>query len=84
MTRWRRYGHDRFYADSEQGEQLGWHDLRSGATLVVTHERALCVREEIARWRVATSPVAIVVQTSGGPPAHELLTAVHSGAVTDG
>lgn len=58
MTRWRRYGHDRVYVNSDQGEQLGWHDLRSGTTQVVSRDHELDVREAIARWLDANEPIA--------------------------
>jgi hypothetical protein len=30
VVRWRRYGHDRLYVTGQDGNRLGYHDLRTG------------------------------------------------------
>ena len=50
VTRWRRYGHDRLYVNSEQGEQLGWHDLTTGATHVAARDHSSRSVGKSPRW----------------------------------
>ena len=76
VTRWRRYGHDRLYVNSEQGEQLGWHDLSTGATHVASQDREPDVREAIGRWRdaqsAATTPADLPQPPQAAPLAVEV------------
>ncbi|RZS86891.1 nuclease-like protein [Motilibacter rhizosphaerae] len=51
LVRWRRYGKDRLYVRDGQDQQLGWHDLLTGHTMLNPGARALEVERAVAHWR---------------------------------
>lgn len=38
VTRWKRYGHDRLYANLPDGTAVGWADVRTGDITVLVAE----------------------------------------------
>jgi hypothetical protein len=50
VVRWRRYGHDRLYVNTEDGQQLGWHDLTTSQTHVTEPPRTAAVHGAVSKW----------------------------------
>lgn len=66
MTRWRRYGRDRLYVSSPDGQRLGWHDLLLDADHVEAPEYLPAVRSAVLRWRDA-HPCATADEHASSP-----------------
>lgn len=59
VTRWKKYGHERLYVSTENGQRVGWIDLKTGATTLEHPELALPFDAAIASF-LAGDPVAAV------------------------
>ncbi len=47
VTRWRRYGKDRLYVTTADGEKVGWHDLANGESHPETPEQAAALADAV-------------------------------------
>jgi hypothetical protein len=50
-ARWRRFGHDRLYVKTEDGTQIGWACLRTGAVEAPDAAVRIAVEQAVSRWR---------------------------------
>ena len=60
VTRWTRYGKDRLYVATRDGERVGWRDLETGETVVQAEQHAAEFASALAAW----SPVVPLPRAS--------------------
>jgi len=60
VRRWTRFGKDRLYVSTSDGQRVGWRDLASGALTVEAPQYAVELEAVLAAWAVlpATPPAA--------------------------
>lgn len=96
MTRWRRYGHDRLYVRTSDGELIGNQDLRTGSVVLVAGADRVALDAALATHPASEphlgrvpAPVALddrppAVLSSRAPLEDQLLTSPENPAPTTG
>ena len=71
VQRWRKYGKDRLYVNSDDGTRIGWHDVLASDDHVEVPGQEVDYRAAVARWRadvgIADGTVTASEQATGSP-----------------